>query len=550
MIKVPLCALVVFLTTQVLASPAQTPLRDIVSENETATSAAPRKLHGRFLHITDMHPDPHYSFHASTSKSCHGKKAKKKRKRAGYWGTPDVECDSPLRLIDLTLDYLDKNWADEIDFVVWTGDNARHDEDHHIPRTLDEILDQNKRMAMKMEKIFSKKGIPVVPSLGNNDIWQQNILAPGPNKITNEFASLWSPFIPFPQRQVFQRGAYYSTEVIPGHLAVISLNTLYFYDSNKAVGGCQYGDDDDPGNLEFDWLEVQLKQFRDKNIQVMITGHIPPSLGNYYPECYVRYTEMSLRFQDTILGHLYGHMNLDYFSFMEEIDLEIIPGEEEEGPRAKGGRNGLYETLLREFEQLPEESEEERLDGLAVINVAPSVVPNPFVPAFRIFSYNVSGDGLMGARKQREHGHRRGRKGNKDDVCKDKRYDKSWKCHLQKSWHTDRDAPSRRNQALTPLGYAQYYMPDIATANKTQAPRYELEYVTYPVSALGSGDWEPVPVRHLPRALREGRKGKRYAPYGLRDLTVGSWVGLGRRLGQGAEKRVRRRFREYMGVSG
>lgn len=39
MIKVPLCALVVFLTTQVLASPAQTPLRDIVSENETATSA-------------------------------------------------------------------------------------------------------------------------------------------------------------------------------------------------------------------------------------------------------------------------------------------------------------------------------------------------------------------------------------------------------------------------------------------------------------------------------------------------------------------------------
>lgn len=101
----------------------------------------------------------------------------------------------------------------------------------------------------------------------NPTTWQQNILAPGefdvwlsgvwvnlfllgPNKITNEFASLvailitdvflgwishslWSPFIPFPQRQVFQRGAYYSTEVIPGHLAVISLNTLYFYDSNK-----------------------------------------------------------------------------------------------------------------------------------------------------------------------------------------------------------------------------------------------------------------------------------------------------------------------------
>jgi hypothetical protein len=28
------------------------------------------------------------------------------------------ECDSPLRLIDLTFDYLEKNWADEIDFVI------------------------------------------------------------------------------------------------------------------------------------------------------------------------------------------------------------------------------------------------------------------------------------------------------------------------------------------------------------------------------------------------------------------------------------------------
>ena len=50
----------------------------------------PNKLHGRFLHITDMHPDPYYTYRASTSKSCHGKKAKKKSRRANYWGTPTV----------------------------------------------------------------------------------------------------------------------------------------------------------------------------------------------------------------------------------------------------------------------------------------------------------------------------------------------------------------------------------------------------------------------------------------------------------------------------
>lgn len=35
-----------------------------------------------------------------------------------------------------------------------------------------------------------------------------------------------------------------------------------------AVGGCEYREPDDPGNLEFDWLEVQLKSFRQRGVQV------------------------------------------------------------------------------------------------------------------------------------------------------------------------------------------------------------------------------------------------------------------------------------------
>lgn len=65
---------------------------------------------------------------------------------------------------------------------------------------------------------------------------------------------------------------------------------MYFYDSNKgkslalaiskpplfdffvflivAVGGCGYKDPEDPGNLQFDWLEVQLKIYRGRGMQV------------------------------------------------------------------------------------------------------------------------------------------------------------------------------------------------------------------------------------------------------------------------------------------
>ena len=47
--------------------------------------------------------------------------------------------------------------------------------------------------------------------------------------------SIWKSFVPFHSYQVFQRGAYYSVEVIPDQLAVISLNTMYLFDSNKGA---------------------------------------------------------------------------------------------------------------------------------------------------------------------------------------------------------------------------------------------------------------------------------------------------------------------------
>lgn len=35
------------------------------------------------------------------------------------------DCDSPMSLVNMTFDWIKKEWAEEIDFVIWTGDNAR-----------------------------------------------------------------------------------------------------------------------------------------------------------------------------------------------------------------------------------------------------------------------------------------------------------------------------------------------------------------------------------------------------------------------------------------
>ncbi|PPQ94043.1 hypothetical protein CVT25_009891 [Psilocybe cyanescens] len=497
-----------------------------------------------------MHPDPHYTPRSSQSKACHRKRPKKKKDEAKLFGTPYSECDSPFRLTNYTLDYLKDNWANEIDFVVWTGDNARHDNDRKLPRTPSEINDLNRAIASKMQSAFGSKGIPVVPSLGNNDVWQY--LGSRSQQHHKQF------------RFVFQRGAYYAVEVIPDAVAVISLNTMYFYDSNKVVSGCTYTEPDDPGNLQIDWLEVQLQMYRDRGMQVWISGHVPPSPGNYFPECYVRYVELALRFQDTILGHLYGHMNVDHFFFLEAVDLEIFP-DKNYGEVDTSSDKGLYESLLSEYGTLPKSP---KMTDYAVVNVAPSVVPNPYLPAFRIYSYNVTDTGgrlsETAAKKpkkpsKRRPGHHRGDQGNKTVQCESEEYQNTWRCHLDQPWNSDPNAPSRMNQRWTPLGYAQYYIPELEKANKTHPPQFELEYLTYPPDGLHPKKEKnaerdflyPVPVKLLPEPLRDpGVVKSKYAPYGMQDLTIPSWIRLARQLAEGKRQKLRKRFRKYMFLGG
>jgi hypothetical protein len=101
----------------------KTSLHKVCSFHTRAFQAHPShsariSLHGRFLHITDIHPDEHYRADASVSSSCHRRKPKRETSRSGYWGAPYTDCDTSLRLMNLTFDYLEDNWADKIDFVI------------------------------------------------------------------------------------------------------------------------------------------------------------------------------------------------------------------------------------------------------------------------------------------------------------------------------------------------------------------------------------------------------------------------------------------------
>ncbi|KAH6615029.1 Metallo-dependent phosphatase-like protein [Boeremia exigua] len=307
---------------------------------EAGAAQSGRKLTGRFLHITDFHPDPFYKTYSSTTAetACH-----RKRGPAGIYGAETSGCDSPFSLVNETFRWIKDNIRDDIDFVIWTGDSARHDNDEKHARTQKQIISQNEFLVEKFAEVFGvsdkdRRGtndyvIPIVPTFGNNDIMPHNIFLQGPNKWTMKYLDIWRSFIPEAQRHQFQQGGWFSVEVIPGRLAVISLNTIYFFTSNSGVDGC--ANKHEPGYEHMEWLRIQLKIMRERGIKAILMGHVPParvdSKESWDETCWQKYTLWVQQYRDVIVGSLYGHMNIDHFMLQ---DFEQINGNTRKGDMA------------------------------------------------------------------------------------------------------------------------------------------------------------------------------------------------------------------------
>ena len=200
------------------------------------------------------------------------------------------------------------------------------------------MSDSNKFLVNKFLEVFGTKEnfndtdltndftIPIIPTFGNNDILPHNIFTGGSNRWTKKFLNIWRQFIPEEQRHSFERGGWFSVEVIPNHLAVFSLNTLYFFDSNSAVDGC--ADRSEPGHLQMEWLRVQLQFLRQRGMKAILIGHVPParteSKLSWDETCWQKYTLWMHQYRDVVVGSLYGHMNIDHFMLQDSKDVDIL----------------------------------------------------------------------------------------------------------------------------------------------------------------------------------------------------------------------------------
>jgi endopolyphosphatase len=574
---------------------------------------------------TDFHPDQFYKIHSSTEEehACHRGKGP-----AGAYGAETSDCDTPLSLVNATFDWIAENIKDSIDFVVWTGDSARHDSDERIPRTTDQVISTNKFIANKFAEVFGNGqdqpdptkdlNIPIIPTFGNNDILPHNIILGGPNKWLRSYSDIWKKFIPEEQRHGFERGGWFYTEVIPQKLAVFSLNTLYFFDHNAGVDGCAMKSE--PGFEHMEWLRIQLQFMRERGMKAIMMGHVPPartdSKALWDETCWQKYTLWLQQYRDVVVGGLFGHMNVDHFMFQDTKDINIVKGQ------GKASSSGLVrermedeftitaaadylEELRDKWSRLPQapkisksQQHEDSTDvgaerkkkkkkklspkekflkaiggpwgeryQLSVVN--PSIVPNYF-PTIRVIEYNITGldtnvtwasaSSKIATDAESEtsmlssdvESHSEGMIDEFTDISVDDTDSeiskKRGKKHKKKKSKNPQDpnlvvpqpppttappGPAYSPQTLTLLGYTQYF------ANLTYINN---DYAHATVDEVDAERWKegkhkgknPKAIVTKPRPFKFEVEYSTFNDkiYGLKDMTVRSYLKLAKKIGQ------------------
>lgn len=453
--------------------------------------------------------------------------------------------------------------------MIWTGDSARHDNDEKLPRTADEILELNDYLSQKWVSTLGQASVPVIPTFGNNDIMPHNIFEEGPNKWTKRFAEIWSAFIPEDQRHTFILGGWFTTEVIPGRLAVISLNTMYFFDSNSAVDGCKAKSE--PGYEHMEWLRVQLKILRSRNMKAILMGHVPPARSSekksWDETCWQKYTLWMHQYRDVVVGTFYGHMNIDHFMLQDSNKVDIDIAGKKGGKVSANSKSVYLEGLRSQWSSLPsppdgtfdwfeselesgalsseitsakkgkkEKKKRKFLDKIggpwaerySVSLVSPSLVPNYF-PSLRVVDYNVSGvdDSANGASSSYEVDIASGLDSTEFDTTAFTGTSSASESTKKKKKHNGKKkkpnfkvpegpsptappGPAYSNQPFTLLGYTQYY------ANLTR--------IHEEIAADRKGE--------SPRLDFEIEYNTNDDVYQMKDLTVRSFYQLARRIGK------------------
>ena len=141
-----------------------------------AKSTEPRPVL-RALHMSDVHIDLDYAEGSLANcnkylccRSVSGYPTKKGDIAAGEWGSPEFDCDIPVKTFQSMLDHV---IAENLpDMVFWTGDNSPH---NIWDNAMDESVVYTAAVSTLIKNAFEGKNVTIMPIQGNHDTWPEEI---------------------------------------------------------------------------------------------------------------------------------------------------------------------------------------------------------------------------------------------------------------------------------------------------------------------------------------------------------------------------------------
>ncbi|KAL7514108.1 hypothetical protein ACHAXN_011335 [Cyclotella atomus] len=301
-----------------------------------------------FLWFSDIHFDPYYATYQGYSAD----------DVCNIPSLPSIGkhgCDSPEALVrsafQTAVDVV-ANAPTDPSFIIVTGDSIRHGMDllfinhtetpinyhalansSHYLEAMDTAGHVMKNLSTILHEYFPETQIIV--SVGNNDVVPDYYLelkeensALGNLSLSvedvgmlgvlydalNDNSTKNRAILTRDDEWTFLRGGYYSRMLHDGKLIILSLNTVLYASYYEPLP--VYAED--PGK-QFLWMKKMLGYAKEIKCQVVIIGHIPPTIGSFrhnqfWKDDYVKtYYTLIEEFDDVVIAQLFGHLHSDEF---------------------------------------------------------------------------------------------------------------------------------------------------------------------------------------------------------------------------------------------
>ena len=261
----------------------------------------------KMLQMTDIHYDPLYIengvVYCDEALCCHEPGSNYSRIKSGKFGSL-INCDTSNNTLNSFAEY-----AKDLkpDFIIWTGDNAEH---NNYNSTQEEVYFTTRQIKNIIDSNFGKD-IIVYPVVGNHEVYPDDLWKPGNYKIFEELGLIYKDY--FFETQAFEQFSKtgYYTELHPNtNLRIIALNCLYCDSLNSYLLGTIY----EEAKAEFIWLEQTLRNAEAKGEFVYILDHFPINGHFTLNECSKRLRAIVDRFDYIIRGYFSGHTHLEDIS--------------------------------------------------------------------------------------------------------------------------------------------------------------------------------------------------------------------------------------------